>query len=276
MLSAERDYNDLIQTDAAINPGNSGGPLVNLKGEIVGINVAIFSTSGGYQGVGFAIPSNNAKRVISSLVAGKKVVYGWLGVTVQDLNEDLAKYFGLSDKKGVLVSKVLENSPGEKAGMKESDIIRKFDNQPVDNVKELLACVGKAEAGKKVKVTVLRDKKDLTLEVQVGQRPENPEEGEAVVPEEGAAEKWRGLSVEELTAESAKRFRSEEKKGIIVTAVEPESPADAAGIMPGDIILTIDKEPVKNMADYQRLSKAAKGNVLISTNRGYFLLKGEE
>jgi len=131
-IAPNRDYGDLIQTDAAINPGNSGGPLVNLKGEIVGINVAIFSTSGGYEGVGFAIPINNAKKIISFLKEGKKILYGWLGVTVQDLSEDMAKYFGCPDKNGVLVGKVLENSPAQKAGMK--DIIQ----QASERVKVLL------------------------------------------------------------------------------------------------------------------------------------------
>ena len=144
-VGRDRDYNDLIQTDAAINPGNSGGPLVNLKGEIVGINVAIFTTSGGYQGIGFAIPSNAAKRIMSNLIQGKKILYGCLGVTVQGLSEDMAKYFGLSDKNGVLVAKVLENGPAQKSGIKESDIIKQFDNKPVNNVRELLSVVGKAD-----------------------------------------------------------------------------------------------------------------------------------
>src|SRR3989338_2866507 len=141
-VSRERDYNDLIQTDAAINPGNSGGPLVNLKGEIVGINVAIFSTSGGYQGIGFAVPSNSAKRIVSRLIEGKKVIYGWLGITIQNLDDTLAAYFGLADKKGVLVSQVLEDSPAAKAGIKNGDIILKLDAKETNNANVLLKIVG--------------------------------------------------------------------------------------------------------------------------------------
>jgi serine protease Do len=175
-LGRDRDYNDLIQTDAAINPGNSGGPLVNIKGEVAGINVAIFTTSGGYQGIGFAIPINSAKKIIAKLIEGKKVTYGWFGVTVQDLTDELAKYFGPTDKNGALVVSVLENSPAQKAGIKESDIIKQLDNKAINNVRELLNAVGKAEVGRKVKVVVLREKKDMTLEIEVGERPENLEE----------------------------------------------------------------------------------------------------
>lgn len=258
-ISADRDYNDLIQTDAAINPGNSGGPLVNLKGQIIGINVAIFSTSGGYQGIGFAIPVNNAKRVISRLIEGKKILYGWLGVTVQDLTDDLAKYFSLADKEGVLVAKVLEGGPAQKAGIKESDVIKKFDNKAVKNVKELLSAVAKTEAGRLVRVTLIREKKELTLDVQVGERPENLETARA----RESSENWRGLEVEE-------------KKGVAIVNVEPSSPADEAGLVPGDVILEINKQPVKDLSDYKKLTQGLKGDVLIKTARGYSIVKESE
>jgi len=272
--SQGKDYNDLIQTDAAINPGNSGGPLVNLKGEVVGINVAIFSTSGGYQGIGFAIPANNAKRIISRLIEGKKILYGWLGVTVQDLTDDLAKYFGLPDKNGVLIAKVLENSPAQKAGMKESDVIKQIDSQPVNNVRELLNIVGKAEVGRKVKATVIREKKELTLEVEIGERPEDLEKV-AAAAEPGATAGWRGVTVEEINPQNAQRFRIEEKSGVVITDIKPGSPADEAGLMVSDVILEMDKQPVKNLADYNRMTKAIKGDCLARTARGYFLVKSE-
>jgi len=273
ITSRDKDYNDLIQTDAAINPGNSGGPLVNLKGEVVGINVAIFSTSGGYQGVGFAIPVNNAKRIISKLKEGKKIVYGWLGVTVQDLTDDLAKYFGLPDKNAVLVAKVLENSPAQKAGMKESDVIKQLDDKPVNNVRELLNAVAKTEIGHKVKVVVVREKKELTLEVEIGVRPENLEEES---PSAVSTANWRGLEVEDVSSDNARRFRIEDKIGVVVVDIEPNSPADEAGIVPGDIILEINRQGIKNMSDYEKITKGLKGNALIRTSRGYFLVKGEE
>ena len=269
-LGRDRDYTDLIQTDAAINPGNSGGPLVNLKGEVVGINVAIFTTSGGYQGVGFAIPINSAKKIIAKLIEGKKITYGWFGVTVQDLTDELAKYFGLPDKNGALVVSVLENSPAQKAGIKESDIIKQFDNKAINNVRELLNAVGKAEVGRKVKVAVLRDKKEMGLEVEVGERPENLEE---VSTTEAAVSIWRGLTVEELTPDTASRLGVEEKKGVVVTDVEPGSPADEAGIIAPDVILEINKQAVKNMSDYQRITKALKGDALLKFPRGYVLIK---
>jgi len=273
MLSREKDYNDLIQTDAAINPGNSGGPLVNLKGEVVGINVAIFSTSGGYQGVGFAIPVNSAKRVISRLIEGKKISYGWIGVTVQDLTEDLVKYLGLYDKNGVLVSKVIENAPAQKAGLKESDVIRQFDNKTVNNVRELLNVVAKTEIGKKAKVVLLREKKELTLEVQIGERPQTLE-GEEGIP--AVSGNWRGIEVEDITAENSRRFRVEEKKGVVVTNLDPLSAADEANLNPGDVILEINRQSIKNTADYEKVTKGLKGDALVKTSRGYFVIKGEQ
>ncbi|MDP3731931.1 MAG: PDZ domain-containing protein, partial [Candidatus Omnitrophota bacterium] len=269
-LGRDRDYNDLIQTDAAINPGNSGGPLVNLKGEVVGINVAIFTTSGGYQGIGFAIPINNAKKIIAKLIEGKKITYGWFGVAVQDLTDELAKYFGLPDKKGALVVSVLENSPAQKAGIKESDIIKQFDNEAINNVRELLNAVGKAEVGGKVKVVVLRDKKEIGLKLEVGERPENLEE---VTQLEAASSKWRGLTVKELTPDIASRLGVEEKKGVVVVDVEGGSPADEAAIIAGDVIQEINKEAVKNISDYQRITKALKADALVKLSRGYVLIK---
>lgn len=267
-LGRERDYNDLIQTDAAINPGNSGGPLVNLKGEVIGINVAIFSTSGGYQGVGFAVPINNAKNIISKLIEGKKITYGWFGVTVQDLTEELAKYFGLPDKNGALVVSVLENSPAQKAGIKESDIIKQFDNKAINNVRELLNAVGKAEVGRKVKVMVIREKKEMVLGVEVGERPENLEE-----PSAQPAGKWRGLEVEELTPEVAGQLGAGVKNGVLVVNVEPGSPADEAGIVAGDIIVEINKQAVENISDYSKITKKVKADALVKLTRGYALIK---
>lgn len=267
-LSRDRDYSDLIQTDAAINPGNSGGPLVNLKGEVVGINVAIISTTGGYQGIGFAIPINTAKRIVSRLIEGKKILYGWLGVTVQDLTEDLAIYYGLGEKKGALVVNVLSDSPAEKAGIKEEDIILKFEGKDINNVQELIRDVSKTEVGKRVNLVVFRDKREITLEVEIGERPEDLERLAEV-----SKETFRGMEVEELTPEIARRYRIEEKEGVIVTYVEPGSSADKAGIIEGDLILEINRQSIKSLSDYNRITKNIKGDCLIKTKRGYFLIK---
>ena len=266
----DKDYSDLIQTDAAINPGNSGGPLVDIEGKVIGINAAIISTTGGYQGIGFAIPINTAKRVLSDLISGRKILYGWLGVNVQDLDEALAKQFGLSEMKGVLVAKILPGSPAEKGKMKNGDIIKTFDGKPVENVRELLKLVGRAPIGKKVKVAVLRDKKEVALDIEIAQRPQ--ELKEYAEPELG---NWRGLEAQELTPEVSQRYKVSEKSGVVVTNVVPGSPADEAELRRGDVIAEINKKPIKNLKDYDEAVKSATGDALILTSRGYAVVKEE-
>ncbi|MDP2938972.1 MAG: trypsin-like peptidase domain-containing protein [Candidatus Omnitrophota bacterium] len=275
----DRDYTDLIQTDAAINPGNSGGPLVNLKGEIIGINVAIFTTSGGYQGVGFAIPGNVAKKVVNRLIQGKKVVYGWLGVSVQELNEKLAEYFGLKEKQGVLVSGAIKDGPAEKAGIKNGDIILTFDGQRVNSVRDVLKLTGNTEVGKKVKLGILRDKKPLSVEVEIGERPQNLDNLEESKPSLGEPEvkqSFRGIAVQELTQDMIRQFDLEEKQGVIITNIEPNSPADEAGLQIGDVITEINKQPIKTLPDYQLAIKKFKHeDCLLQTSRGYVVLKAK-
>lgn len=273
-LSRQKDYGDLIQTDAAINPGNSGGPLVNLKGEVVGINVAIFSTTGGYQGIGFAIPINTAKRVIDSLIAGKKVLYGWLGVTIQDLNDDLRQYFGLTGRNGVIVAKVLGASPADKAGIKEGDIILKFGREEISDVRQLVNIVGKAEVASRVEILLLRDKKQLSVSVEIGERPEDIDESDFKQPA-ASASSWRGIEAEEISPQAARRFRIEEERGVVITGIKDNSPADEAGLVPGDVIVSIEKQPVGSLSDYNNIIKSLKGDALIRVLRGYFLVKEE-
>lgn len=272
VLARNRDYSDLIQTDAAINPGNSGGPLANLKGEVVGVNVAIFSTSGGYQGIGFAIPVNSARRVISKLIEGKKVLYGWLGVTVQDLTDDLAEYFGLPNTNGVLVAKVLKDSPAAKAGIKESDIITRINGEAADNVKDLLKIIAKADVGSRAEMVIKRENKDIAVKVEIGERPDNLQEAEE---ETVSAEQWRGIEVEELDEQKARRFGISQDKGVLIVGVEPGSSADEAGLMPLDVILEIDKKPVEDISDYKKITKEIKADTLIKTVRGFFLVKAD-
>lgn len=262
-LSADRDYNDLIQTDAAINPGNSGGPLVDLKGNVIGINVAIFSTTGGNQGIGFAIPVNSAKRIISRLIEGKKIEYGWLGVSIQELTGDLARYFGLgADQKGVLVAEVLDGGPADKGGLKDGDIIMAFDGQPVKDVKSLLQMVGRSEVGRKVPVVVFRDKRSLALTVEIGMRSAgSAEEASAAKEPSAGTSTWRGMTVRE------------DKEGLVIVSVEPNSPADAAGITPGDVIRQINRVPVSTSAEYEKATRNLRGDVLVGMSRGYVILK---
>lgn len=265
------NYTDLIQTDAAINPGNSGGPLVNLKGEVIGINVAIFSPSGGSIGIGFAIPVNAAKNILSRLIAGKKVLYGWLGISIQDINEELTEYFGLADQQGALVLKVLEESPAEDAGFKEGDVIRKFAGKEIKDVRALLREVGKTEVGKVVKVEVIREERTLTLKVKVGERPEDFEE----IVKAAEETTWRGMGVAEITSELSRRYRISTSEGIVVTHVESGTPASEAGLMPGDVLISINRQRIKNMKDYESVIETVKGDALLRTERGFVVLKSD-
>jgi len=273
----DSNYSDLIQTDAAINPGNSGGPLINLKGEVIGINVALFSTTGGYQGIGFAIPVNTAKRIVSSLIEGKEVQYGWIGVSVQNINQSLADYFGLPSTEGVVVSQVLEDGPGKKAGMKDGDVILSVDGKKIKDTSALLNIVGNTPVGKTIPIEVLREKKNLTLYATIAKRPNLDEKAEAT--EGGATEtpegetKWRGLSIQEMPAGYGRRFGTEETEGVVINSVDPESPAADTGLQRGDVITGINNEPVKNRADFTAATKKVKGDCLIRTTRGLIVLK---
>ncbi len=263
---ADRDYTELIQTDAAINPGNSGGPLVNLAGEVIGINVAIFSTTGGYQGVGFAIPSNRAKAVLGDLILGKKVLYGWLGINVQDVTEELAQHFGLESKEGVIVAKVLPDSPGDQGGLKDGDVIRVYDGQPVKEVRDLLKRISQTPVGKRVTLGVLRDNRPVKVTVEIGERP-----GESEL-EDKAGETWRGMTVGPLTPELAERLGLPEKAGVVIRGVEPGSAAEEAGLREGDLIFGINRLLIDSVADFQKVTRAVQGEALLKTSRGYVIL----
>ena len=266
----DRSYTNLIQTDAAINPGNSGGPLADLSGKIIGINVAIFSTSGGYQGIGFAVPSNTARAVIGDLIQGKEVVYGWLGINVQDLNDNLGEFFGVPDRRGVVVARVLQGGPAEQAGLRDGDIIRTYQGQSVKNVRELLGQVNRMKVGTKVALELVRDKKPMKVTVEIGERPRDMS---GLAPR--APKAWRGLEVSEMTEELAQRFRVPERHGVVVTHVESGSPSDEAGLRVGDVINEINRQPVKTLEDYLKATSAAGGGCLIRTHRGYAIVKPE-
>jgi serine protease Do len=265
-----RDYSGLIQTDAAINPGNSGGPLVNIKGEMIGINVAIFSTTGGYQGVGFAIPINAAKEILDTLIEGRKVLYGWLGVSVQDIDDNLAEYFNLPNKEGVIVAKVLPDSPAQKGGLKEGDIIRRFDNKNVQDLKSLLRIVSRTEVGKNVTIRVVRDREEIPVSVKIGERPSGIEDDVSKPEDENT---WRGLEVANITADIARRYRIDQISGIIVIDVESGTPAHEAGIEPGDIIDRINNKPLSNTDEFHSIVSSIKGDALIRTSRGFTVIK---
>ena len=268
----ERNYTDLVQTDAAINPGNSGGPLVNIKGEVIGINVAIISQPDGppsYQGMGFAIPINAAKFILTDLVAGKEIEYGYIGVNIQDLDEALAQYFHLTDTKGVLVASVYKNSPAAEAGLMEGDIVKAYNSQPVSSVKDLIKMVGKTKVGDSAALRVLRSGKLVDRKIKIGRRPKDVNQLMPATPE---ARPWRGMVVKEMSPELAERLQLDKGTGVLVIQVESGSPADEAGLRPGHLIREINKNKVTNISVFNKLVSPLHGDILIRTNRGYVVI----
>jgi serine protease Do len=244
------DYEDFIQTDAAINPGNSGGPLLNLQGAVVGLNTAIFSQSGGYMGIGFAIPINMAKAIEKQLIATGKVTRGYLGVRIQELSEDLARSFGVEGIAGVLVAEVTEGTPAVKAGIKAGDVILEIDGQPVRSPGQLRNVVAATPPGTTVRVLVLRDKKRHELSLKVGELPAEQVTASASEPEAQSLGKL-GLGVQNLTDELAQQLGYERHEGVVVSRVEPDSAAARAGLRPGMLIRQVNQKDVENMRDFQ-------------------------
>jgi serine protease Do len=267
------DYEDFIQTDAAINPGNSGGPLVNIKGELIGINTAIFSRSGGYQGIGFAVPSNMARLVMEQLVKEGKVTRGWLGVTIQELTPELSEKFGLQRSQGALVGDVAAGSPAAKAGIKRGDIILEFNGKKVKDVGGLKNMVAKAEIGSELSVTILREGRKQALKMVIKELPKEFAEksGPEMVPEEFRFEGLAGLAVTELTGDIARQLglRSNEK-GVVIVRIEQGSPPEEAGLRRGDVIQEIDKKKIDSLDAYNKIVAKIKpnGSVLLFINRG--------
>ncbi len=261
------EYEDFIQTDAAINPGNSGGALVNARGELVGINTAIFSQNGGNMGIGFAVPSNMARSILEQLVKSGKVVRGWLGVSIQELSPELAAQFGLEEPKGVLVSDVLDNSPAKKAGLERGDVIVEYDGKPVENPTQLRNHVAQTSVGKKAVLKFIRDKTPRTVEVTIAEQPKNvaqagSEEGSESVRPSGLLS---DLDVRELTAELAGRLGlAAGERGIVITKIRPGSVAEEAGLKEGDLILEVNRKPVPNLKAYEKAaSKVGKDEAVL-------------
>jgi serine protease Do len=244
-------YDDFLQTDASINPGNSGGPLFNLKGEVVGINTAIVA---GGQGIGFAIPVNMAKAVLPQLKKGK-VVYGYLGVYIQDITPELATSFGLKEAKGVLVSDVTPDSPAKKAGVNKGDVILEYDGKQVEEKGQLTKMVGRTAIGKKVKLVVLRDKEQKTLWVTIAEVSEKQVTAAASKPEE--TDRW-GVKVQDVTRDVAAHLGLPDDAGVIVTDVEPGSPAEDENLQPGDVIIEVEHNPIKDLIDFRKYIESYK------------------
>jgi len=249
-------YDNFLQTDASINPGNSGGPLINLQGEVVGINTAILASG---QGIGFATPSNMAKSVIPQLKSKGKVTRGMIGVQVQNVTPELAKSFGMAEPKGALVAEVNPGTPAEKAGLQREDIITEFNGHPIQEMNELPRMVAETAPGTAVTLKALRQGKEKTFNLTI---TELQEEKQAKAPEEGEESSPLGLVVKELDQNLAQRLRLKETRGVVVTQVESGSAAADAGFRPGDLIEEVNGELVGGMKDYQKIiGQLKKGSV---------------
>jgi serine protease Do len=257
-------YDSFIQTDASINPGNSGGPLINLRGEVVGINSVIYSRSGGNIGIGFAIPINLVKELLPQLKGKGKVTRGYLGVLIQKVTPEIAESLGMDRPRGALVADVTKGGPAEGAGIKVGDVIVEFDGKEIKESNDLPLVVARTPVDKKVRLKVWRDKKELQLSAGVGEMKD--EEVVASAGEKGEL----GLTVQQVTREIAESLGLERAEGVVISAVEPGSSADEAGLRRGDIILEVDRKPVKKVADYRKaIGEARKGKgVLFLVRRG--------
>jgi len=246
-------YDDFIQTDASINPGNSGGPLFNIHGEVVGINTAIFTTSGGNIGIGFAVPINMAREIMEQLKKEGKVTRGWIGITIQELTPELAKSFGVEDiKGGALIADVTSGGPAEKAGLQGGDIIIEFKGKKIKKTQALPLIVSTTPVGASVEVRIIREGKKKTFSVTIGEM----EEGRKLVA--GIMVPDFGIHVRKLTPELAQRWRyPPSESGVIISMVEPGSLTDEAGLKSGDIIKEINRKPIKSIEDYQDSIKNA-------------------
>ncbi|MDZ4805105.1 MAG: DegQ family serine endoprotease [Candidatus Eisenbacteria bacterium] len=262
------DYEDFIQTDAAINRGNSGGALINLRGEMVGINTAIATQTGGSNGVGFSIPINMARYIMKSLIEDGKVTRGWIGVNIANVDEKIARGLGLpKDATGVVVSGVTEGSPADRAGIRSNDVITKLDGHPVDDIADLRNRVATTKPGTSVELSLLRDRSTLDVSVKLDELPSNlaentgrgtpeAEEEESDTPQ---VDRELGLSVATLTTDKARELEIKERRGVLVTGIGPNSAAAQAGLRPDDVILEVNKNPVQSADEFRNEVKKAGG-----------------
>jgi serine protease Do len=271
-------YDSFIQTDASINRGNSGGPMFNMDGEVIGVNTAIFSPTGGSVGVGFSVPSSIVSRVISQLQQFGQTRRGWLGVRIQTVTDEIAESIGLDGTRGALVSSVTDKGPAEAGGIKAGDVILSFDSKPVDSMRELPRIVAETDIGKSVPVEVWRDERQQTVAIKIGELEEEVPllastgpRGNAVEPEEAAIDDL-GVSVTSITDEMRQQFNlPNELQGVVITAVEPNSAAAEKSLRPGDVIVEVSQEEVKTpgqIAEKIREARDAdRSSVLLKINR---------
>lgn len=261
------NYDDFIQTDASINPGNSGGPLFNTSGQVIGINTAIYSSTGSNAGIGFAIPIDIAKQVMEQLKEHGKVVRGWLGVEIQEVTPDLAQSFNLPKPEGALVANVEKDGPALKSGIQRGDIIVKFNGTPVQDEHQLPELVAQTPIGQTVPVEVVRNGKHITIQVKVAELKETQI---ASAKNEEPGSNW-GLQVQSITPEIANQLNLNSNKGVVVRGVNPDSPAAEAGIQQGDVLLEINHQKINSVDDFlsaAKLAKKDKSSALLLVQRG--------
>lgn len=267
------DYEDFIQTDAAINPGNSGGALVDLEGNLVGINTAILSRSGGYQGIGFAIPSNMVRPVMQGLLKDGKVTRGWLGVAIQDITPELSAALGLRSEEGVLVGDVTKGSPADKAGLRQGDVILQVDNEKVNSSAKLRNLIAMRGPRAKVSLHITRDQKPMTVSVKLATLPDelaDKKGGTGPSGSEPSSKDLGGISVAPLDTAARQAFgiAPNLNVGVVIVQVAPGSPASEAGLRPGDVIVEINRQPVTSVRQAVELYQRAQSRVLLWIQRG--------
>ncbi len=253
------EYENFIQTDAAINPGNSGGPLINGRGEAVGINTALFSRTGGYMGIGFAIPINMVKSVEGQLQKQGKVTRGWLGVAIQNVTKELAESFGLKQSGGILISEVQKDSPASAAGLQQGDIILRLDGVELNDVSDLRNRVAMLQPKTKALLDIMRDGRDKKIQVSIGEQPSDFSKGGQGPGSDGSLEQY-GLSLQELTPELARKFEYGIQSGLIISDVAKGSAAETAGLKPGQLVEEVNRQQVSSMKDLDAVLQQSKSD----------------
>ena len=260
------DFEDFIQTDAAINPGNSGGPLLDVEAEVIGVNTAIVSGSGGYMGIGFAIPSNMAMQIVNQLIKEGQVTRGFLGVTLQPIDSDLASFYKLKNVQGALVTDVVKGSPADLGGLKQEDVLLSYNGITVDSLSSFRNHVSLMQPGTQLKVKVFRDGKEVELTMTIAQLPGDA----AVVTGSNQPAQKLGLHVQELTPELSQKLGFQDIKGVVITQVTPGSPAAIAGLKSNSLIMAVNRKKIANIAEFSTaINEAAKeGRVLLMIRQG--------
>ena len=274
------EYENFIQTDAAINPGNSGGPLVNLRGEIVGVNSAIYSRSGGYQGIGFAVPINMAQRIMDDLINKGTVSRGWLGVGIQDVTQDLAQAFNLENAKGSLITGVMRDTPADRGGLQRGDVVIELNGEEILNSRQFRNEIANAGAGFDIEMKVVRNSKIMYFKINLDERPK--ELGRVSMKPDKSKENAFGFSVTNITQDDVNKLNLESSNGVLIGDVKPSSLASKEGLAAGMVIQEINRRPIKSVSDFNQImteSSLEKGILLLVVSDGnarYVNLKQQE